>query len=772
MATSSSDPSLARGGGNATAAGVAFQAGVATYFSAALLGERAIDRPSDLGRAVPHSIRCETEAPIDDILLETAAGGCIFIQAKSTIHFSRNLDSPLGKTAEQFVRQWILCASGTGKRRWDRHLSVQNDRFVLAVGPGSSATVTEDLALALRAARAQDTAPLPESQQQALERFRELLGLAWHRISGKQANASDLKGITTLVDILVFDFSGPDRAFVTEAMRNLVQTESDASSAFATLQECFTRIMSSRLGVDALGLRNLIAGSLRLKEPPSYRADVAQLRQYSDQTRGHLEHFEETNVGEITIRIERKCTESVLAAAAGGSILLVGDPGAGKSAVISASAARLRADGREVIELAVDRLPIESAEGLQQQLGLAHRVLAVLENWPGNEPAFLFIDALDATRGGRSEGIFRWLISEVLSMPRNRWRVVASIRSFDLRMGRQLADLFAGKPPDDHYADKAFGAVRHIHVPTWENDELEELLERAEPIASAVRAGGERLFDLARTPFNTRLLADLLSGGLQPDAFSKVSTQSLLLDLYWAHRVKKHGLPAEVCLGQIVAKMVENRALQVERISAATSHPEALENLLRERVLMPVSGDRYIAFRHHILFDFAASRVYLDLLDAQKLASVLSADRALGLMLGPALIFALSEIWSNSSAIRDEFWGAVLVCVGRPDVDPVVRSIAARVACELPANREDVEGLLRPLRGTEDEKERAKIALSHVIGSLAVRAEDKYEIALEPWSYFAAQLGQLIRQVAERCSSHVPVGMRPTPPHPEFRDTF
>jgi hypothetical protein len=106
--------------------------------------------------------------------------------------------------------------------------------------------------------------------------------------------------------------------------------------------------------------------------------------------------------------------------------------------VISAAAARLRGQGKEVIELAVDRLPVESVEGLQRQLGLTHRLLSVLENWPGNEPAYLFIDALDATRGGRSEIIFRWLISEVLKMPRKRWRVVASIRSFDLRMWRGI----------------------------------------------------------------------------------------------------------------------------------------------------------------------------------------------------------------------------------------------------------------------------------------------------------------------------------------------
>ena len=746
MDTSNSDLSLSRGGGNATAAGVSFQAGVAAFFGAALLGEKAIDLFSDLGRIVPLSIRVETEAPVDDILIETTAGGFIFIQAKTSVVLASNLASPLGKTIEQFVRQWMVCASGSGGRRWDRSLSRETDRLVLAVGPGSSDTVTQDLALALQSRRANGSAPLPSKQRNAFEKFNDLLGLAWQKFSGALPNQIDLAKLTSLVDVLVFDFSGTARALVIESMRDIVQTDRDATASFAVLQETFIRLMSNRLGVDAIGLRNRVSVSLRINEPPSYRADVIQLLAYSDQTRCQLEHFEETKIGEIKIRIERKCTQSVLAAVRE-SILLVGDPGAGKSAVISAAAARLRSEGKEVIELAVDRLPVESAEGLQQQLGLDHPVIDVLDNWPGNEQAFLFIDALDATRGGRSERIFRWLISEVLNMPRKRWCVVASIRSFDLRMGQQFAELFAGKPPESKYADMAFSSVKHVHIPIWESSELEQLLSYAEPIANAIHSGGDRLYDLARIPFNTRLLADLLSGDLPPDAFSKVITQSQLLDLYWSYRVKKHGLAAEVCLRQVVMQMVENRSLQTDRLSIAANNAKALENLLCENVLMPVWGERYISFRHHILFDFAASKVYLNLLEPLYLEREFSSDQSLGLMLGPALIFALNDLWLHSNAHRDEFWRTILFFFGRPDIDPIVRSITGRVASELITNREDVNGLLLLLHGTIEEKTQAKTALTHIIGSLSVSAEDNADIAVEPWCYFASELGRIVEQV-------------------------
>jgi hypothetical protein len=133
-------------------------------------------------------------------------------------------------------------------------------------------------------------------------------------------------------------------------------------------------------------------------------------------------------------------------------------------------------------------------------------------------------------------------------MSGERWRVIASIRTFDLRMGKQFAALFSGQPPDAHFVDKAFQNVRHVHIPLWDDTELGQLLSLAPAIDQAVKAGGARLLELARTPFNTRLLADLVTDGMRPDAFSEVSTQFQLLELYWSHRVDRYGLAASACL--------------------------------------------------------------------------------------------------------------------------------------------------------------------------------------------------------------------------------
>ena len=470
----------------------------------------------------------------------------------------------------------------------------------------------------------------------------------WKNLSGYDPAPEEINSILALIEIVTFDFAGADAGLVISVMREMVESVDDAAAAAAGLNDVFTELMARRPGVNALGLRGRIGRLVRLKAPPRYHRDVVALRKYSDTTRTHLEHFEETRIGQQRVRIDRPCTAAVLQAIADDLFLIVGDPGAGKSAVISAAAAELRAEGKDVIELAVDRLSVESQEGLQQHLQLTHPVVEVLENWPGNEPAFLFIDALDATRGGRSEAIFRWLLSEVLNLPGKRWRVVASIRSFDLRMGQQLRELFEGRPPIAAFSVNAFSKVKHLHIPVWTDEELTSLLAQSLPLAQAVAAGGSKLFELARSPFNTRLLADLLTTGVQPDAFNQVSTQSQLLNMYWGRRVEIYGMAVELALRRVVAKMVEHRSLQAERFSVGANDPGSVENLLRENVLVQVSNGRYIAFRHHILFDFAASRVYIDARSATELAHVFSAERSVGLMLGPSLIFALNELWQNS----------------------------------------------------------------------------------------------------------------------------
>jgi hypothetical protein len=100
MSGPDSEEMLAAGGGHATAAGVGFEAQLDAIFDCQLLAERPFDSQLGLGTAHVKSIQFETEAPVDDILIETDPIGYLFVQTKTTLTSGKKADSELGKTAD------------------------------------------------------------------------------------------------------------------------------------------------------------------------------------------------------------------------------------------------------------------------------------------------------------------------------------------------------------------------------------------------------------------------------------------------------------------------------------------------------------------------------------------------------------------------------------------------------------------------------------------------------------------------------------------------
>lgn len=307
-----------------------------------------------------------------------------------------------------------------------------------------------------------------------------------------------------------------------------------------------------------------MARGARLAPRLDFRKDIAALAAYSLQTEQTLAGLEvvEAETG-FPVGIARHCQAAVNSAALADNLLLIGEPGAGKSAVINALGRALRARGNEVVQLAVDRFSVESLEGLSRALGLDHDLPAVLGGWDGPEPAFLLIDALDASRGGSGEAAFKRLIEFVVELG-GRWTVVASIRTFDLRLGHNFRALFRGTPPDRALQGDGFGDVRHIQIPAWSEEEFAQLLAWAPRLAQVLEHSTPKLSELAMVPFNTRLLADLVASGAVSQDFSAIDSQIALLDLYWDRRVRRHGAAAEVCLHTVVEEMVASRALRAK----------------------------------------------------------------------------------------------------------------------------------------------------------------------------------------------------------------
>jgi hypothetical protein len=723
---------LAKGGGSAPASGVGFQAALGALFASLAIGGRQLDSRLELGDARVRSLRFETEAPLDDLLVERSDGGFIFVQAKSGLTLSSRHGGELAKVADQVVRQWHACAMGDGKRGWDRPTDRQRDRFVIAVDPTTSGRVQFALASALALKR---RVPVPEDVvskelTEVLNTFSALLTAAWVKVIGSDPEPAAVDAVLHLVWVLPYDLQGTGRDVAHEVLRDSLEDKSSAAAAFSVLADRCDLLMKQRSGDDPAGfLHSLGAAGLRVLSSPEYRADVDALLRASVRVHQRLSQHEVISLGTEELRIARACTATVVDALQRGSLVIVGEPGAGKSAVVNVTAETLRGASHDVVQLAIDDLQVEGLDGLRTELGLTHPLREVLANWPGAAPAFLVIDALDASRGSPAEAVFRTVISDVLSLKNSRWRVLASIRSFDLRLGQQFRSLFAGPPAAADYADSTFPDVRHVYVPALTEEELDELLARAPALRIALAAGGDRVRDLARVPFNMRLLAELVSTEVAPAELKSLGTQADLLKLYWRRRIERHGPAAEVCLRTVVDEMIAVHALRAPYLAPAQADPAALEQLMRDGVLLPLNGNRHVAFRHHILFDYAASRLFLDPHDLAALRTVLARQRGLGLLLAPALGYALQELWAASNQHRAPYWSTIAALANDSGIDPIARSVVARSACELPRHGDDVVGLVALLGEASSHK-----VLSQVLSALAVRLEDSPQLVpSEPW---------------------------------------
>ena len=718
-------------GGAATSAGILFQQQVGAIISSLLLAERTLDQRLNLGQAQPAWIRFETEAPVDDILVGTSDGGIVAFQVKTKVSLSKDLDSQFGKTVSQFVRHWLACRDGDGTLNWNRPLDPQVDRLVLAVGPNAPTTVRVVLPTALRLKSQPGGGQLNANQQRAFSQFETCVQEAWSKATNDAYSPDVARNLAALISVLTFDPGGSAREAAIGTLRGVGQEPSDASGIFSGLETVCAEMMAGRGGVDRQTVRQKLLGrGIKLLPPQDFRTDITQLKDHSKKIAKTLERYEaiEAVDGE-PIRIVRECQDAIRNAASEGSLLIVGEPGAGKSGVLNALARDLRDNGSDVLELAVDRYSVETLEGLKSELRLEHGLIETLEAWDGIEPAWLVIDGLDASRGGPSGRVFRSLIERVMSHD-GRWNVIASIRTFDLRMGQLFQGLFKGTPPNKELTEQEFPNVRHVQVPPWTPTEFAQLLDKAPSLAGVMANSSQDLQDVAAVPFNTRLLSDLVKDGLVTADLSHVASQAELLQLYWKHRIETHGAPAQACILRVVRSMVKTRVLRAPFEIAAEKDAAVLDVLESAGVLISDGKRRGIQFRHHLLFDFAAARVLLDpealIAGRQKFSK---AD-ARGLMLAPALSFVLQEIWMRETS-RAEFWTAAAQVLSDNEGDPVIRSATGRICAEYPVLHDDMIVLAK--RIVANDKNAAQ-AFAHMSGALGIRLEDHPEMPLAPWT--------------------------------------
>lgn len=728
------------GGGAATQAGINYQNRVAAWVCVRMLAERPA---APLGpETLPTFVRFETAEPTDDLLIGTPDGHS-FVQAKRTLSLSGAPDSEFASVIEQFVRQYLSVRNISGPRPWSRPLDPARDRLVLVTTPQASAPLRIHLAAVLGRIRGlaagQPLADAATNQTEidALKLVKRHVRRIWKAVLEEKPSEAAIGTVLRLMHITVLDVEA-DGAAEGHALDLLamavVNRPQDAAAVWSRILQIVADRSQRRSGIDAAGMRTALGPSVPLKTARSYQNDVEKLKRYTRATLRSLSHNSRIVMNGVTVRVERRVVTALRFVSEDDSVVVVGVPGAGKSGVLYDYAQSSLDEGRDVICLATDQIGAKTLGELRNELGLEHEILEVMLNWSGSRTAFLVIDALDATRGDPS-GAALFALMQAVTREQNRWRVVASIRKYDLRYSPILRQLFRHRGPTvigQEFQDAEFSLERHVNVPLFTEAELTAVRQQAPHLDQLLGSAPAALHDLLRVPFNLRLMADIVESGVDLAELRPIRTQNELLKRFWQYRVLSapDANLRERVIQRACALMIEDRRLRVDRQRIVEpGSASALEALLSGQVLIEWQAPsalnpsrQIIAFAHHILFDFAVSQLFLPP-QSDRVAEVLARDPDLILIIRPSILMRFEELWHDQ---RAEFWDLLFAVSATPTIPAVGKVIGASVLGDAVHDVSELAPLLeRLLSANAAERTVAETAFRHLVGALTASGSSK-----------------------------------------------
>ncbi|MFM0572868.1 hypothetical protein PQQ88_31825 [Paraburkholderia caledonica] len=662
-------------GGRAEAAGGGYETLAAAWYCVRILLGRLAHPLFDLpANTRLLTLRSQSGEDVDDVNSRTSDDGVVLVQVKRTVGLTTGETSPLAKALDQFVRQQKAASEHLSDAVLRRSLDPVRDRLVLATRSTAPAKIKGALTRLLRGLRDQpDKALLSDIALN--EEEREVAGVvethirrSWLAAYGSTPTSPAIGVLLRLIHLQFIDVEPGerDRLSAMDDLRSQILMDPDqADAAFSHLVAHCARLRSDQSGADASTLLSTLAqAGVSLQAAPDYRADIAALRAWTARRLATAARFTCLIEGNPASVIERAAWSSTVEASRGGSVLLVGEPGAGKTGVAYRLAESEMAAGRDVIFIPVDMMTVDGLAALRAELGISHDFGEVLANWPGAQHGLLIVDALDAARGTETQTVLRVTIEDVLRQAGGGWSVVASVRSYDLRQGAEWARLFRGRPPAPDHADPGFPNVRHILVARLTEPELAQITAFSPPLKGLYDVASAPLRGLLRNIFNLRLLAELVEDGIVTSELADITTQAELLDTYWTHRIRRsdgNHDRRELAVRTVVDQMLASKSLQAIRVDVlAQADPAAIVDLEQLDILRAEDehgqNEDTLLFSHHILFDYAVARlVFRRGRDPANLVDRLVQEPALALMLRPSLSLAFSEAWSEGQSGRPRF---------------------------------------------------------------------------------------------------------------------
>ena len=683
---------LSSSGGAAMGGGQRFQARVTAWWAGRILLQTRVGQSYDIPvTATAERVWSETTDSVDDLRVEFSSRHRIYGQCKSYIAIGTDVDG-------EWAKALLQCAS-----EYERAIANNTtDEVRLVVFYEDDNRNAHRLGALLDAYRASPVAKLVDvaTNQWARDAAKDLNDLLDAAQKEHVRNAgTPLRSLAQAraeftrhlyVRQLRLAEGQTDNVALIDALQGgLLETPSQSTIAIESLHRLADDLIADHGTRDRSQLRQRLSDrQVTLQASVDFRSDFERLDAWtSAQLAAHdADGRDRLRLGTSSVTLDRECNRTIVNSDE--SFLVVGAAGTGKSGSLLLLAHERRASHKPVWYWAADALAGHSIPEIETHLRLRYTFNTLFAEAAATGLT-LVIDGLDGLRDARVQGAYRDVLRVAL---RAGVQVVASIRTFDLTYSIQLQDGFRRAADSALPRNAGFGhGVSYVVISELDDGELDVVAKQLPKVADVLTMA-KQLRGVVRNLFSLDLLCRLLDDGATAVELSALATQAELFDRYWARRIEassnRHEL--ESALGQLVERMVANRALQIDSSGIDGRAIAELQSAGVLRVPPRPSGvlsdEQTVEFTHHVLFDYVAERLYVRPRRKQ-LASEFASKDPWPLFLRPSIALFYAYAWRYG---RAELW-MILEGLEAAHVSGLHRFTGYSVAADAVVSRADLQ---------------------------------------------------------------------------------